>query len=145
MTLKVLLPVVTFLRASATCYEYQARDPPLYCDNQVSWSVSDTLDPWVQSHNAFQRYHRLKEAYLASEGSSPTVDCLAIAQQFYCAFEFPYCDSEQDSRRGVCSFLCELYQQRCPAEDYDYFCAAKEDVKCSLSRYFALGGLMLLY
>jgi len=145
MSLRALLPLTRLLLLSATCYDYQARDPPLYCDNQVTWSISDTLDPWVQSHQAFQHYHRLKEAYLASNGTSPTVDCLAIAQQFYCAHQFPYCDSEQEPSRGVCSFLCELYKLRCPAEDYDYFCATKEDVKCSFSRYFALFGLMLLY
>lgn len=144
MALQVLLAVASWTGAYAACYDYQANNPPLYCDNQVSWSISDTLDPWVQSHQAFQHYHRLKESYLAQNDSSPTLDCLAIAQQFYCAYEFPYCDSEEEPTRGVCSFLCDLYKTRCPADDYDYFCANREDIKCSFSLYFALSSLLLV-
>lgn len=135
MVLQAAISVLCLTLVTATCYTYEAQDPPLYCDNQVTWSIADTLDPWTQSHRAFQLYHKMKEAYLAANDTSPSIDCLAIAQKFYCAYAFPYCDSDSEPSRGICTFLCDLYSSRCPADDYDFFCSTSESTRCSSSVY----------
>ena len=124
---------------AATCDQYSAQDPPLYCDNQVTWTISHDLDPWTQSHKAYQLYYNMKVRYLAQDADSPSLDCLAIAQEFYCAYSFPYCDTDADPSRGVCSFLCALYRDRCPGEPYDFFCNNTQSTKCASGRDMLVG------
>lgn len=74
--------------------------------------------------------------------NEPTLDCLAIAQEFYCAYSFPYC-TDTEPNRGVCNFLCDLWKNRCPAEPYDLYCGNNESTKCSNAADYLVGMLIL--
>lgn len=52
-----------------------------------------------------------------SEEEHPMNDCLAIARDVFCAYNMPRCDSPQKSRQPLCTFMCDLWLERCPMED----------------------------
>ena len=130
--------------AASQCVEYQKNYPSYYCDDFLDWEVSSAVyeERWQRNKEAYERYFDLKTRYLnKGDEDHPKLECLAIARKFYCAYSFPYC-THDEPQRGICEFLCELWKDRCPEEDYEAFCASKESEKCSFSN--ALGILALL-
>ena len=118
--------------ALSDCIEYEKNNPEFYCDDLILWDVSNNVwdARWERNKEAYRLYYDLKTRYELDEDKSPDLECLAIAREFYCAYQFPYChDTEEE--RGICDFLCELWDSRCPDEEYDQFCKNSESQKCS--------------
>ena len=71
----------------------------------------------------FKWYNRTTE----SETEHPNNGCLAIARSVYCAYQFPRCKDYQNQKQALCSFVCELYLERCSKEEdlYDLMCGEK--------------------
>ena len=143
MALLILLPVVVF----SECVDYTANNPAFYCDDIVTWSVSKEVqeDNFNRSNDAFKLYYDLKTKYLARADSSddPKLECLAVAREFFCAYKFPYCTTDEPER-GVCEFLCDIWRDRCPGEEYKTYCENSETERCSSSLLLELTGFILL-
>mmetsp|Transcript_23668 Transcript_23668/g.41926 ORF Transcript_23668/g.41926 Transcript_23668/m.41926 type:complete len:141 (+) Transcript_23668:1812-2234(+) len=128
------------------CVEYEENDPPLYCEDIITWDVSP--DVWKtrfeRNNQALQYYYYMRDRYNSDEENKPSKDCLAIAREFFCSYTFPYCDSEDDPERGVCDFLCDIFEDRCPDEDSSVFCDTSESSQCSSAIALAVVALSWL-
>lgn len=132
----------------SACSDYVANNPAFYCDDIVQWPVSSRVqsNAWTLNKQAYSLYFDLKTRYLDNnDTNAPSLSCLAVARQFFCAYSFPYCkDDINESERGVCSFLCDIWKNRCPDEPYDLYCKNKASTDCSFSVYLKFLGVLLL-
>lgn len=141
---------MALLISSEACATYEPNNPAYYCDDIVLWPVATDIqeNAWTYTKKAFSLYHDLKTRYLEGSANSPSLSCLAVAREFYCAYSFPYCaDDINESKRGVCSFLCQIWKDRCPNEDYETFCANSVGTQCSFSEFLIITmavGLLLV-
>lgn len=139
--------VVPLVFVSA-CSDYEANNPAFYCDDIVHWPVSSSVQSsaWTLNKKAYSLYFDLKTRYLdKNDTNAPSLSCLAVARQFYCAYSFPYCkDSVNEPERGVCTFLCDIWKNRCPDEPYDIFCKNKASTDCSFSVLLSFAGFLLM-
>ncbi|CAG9331138.1 unnamed protein product [Blepharisma stoltei] len=142
--MKLIIPLLVFEALSA-CVDYPSSDPPLYCDSVVTWPVSDTIanNVFEQNRYAMELYRNLKQRYLDLSTKDPTLDCLAVAYQFYCSHAFPYC-TDTEPTRGVCHFLCAIWKDRCPKEPHAFFCSNNETSHCS-NAVSLMSSLLLIY
>lgn len=99
----------------------------------LTWDVSPAVwrTRFERNNQALQYYYYMRDRYNSNEANKPSKDCLAIAREFFCAYSFPYCDSDDDPERGVCSFLCDIFESRCPDEDSSVYCDNSENSRCS--------------
>jgi hypothetical protein len=106
----------------------------------ITWDVSDEVwkTRFDRNNQALNHYYNMRDRYNSDDSDKPTLDCLAISREFFCAYSFPYCDSDDDPERGVCSFLCDIFEARCPDEDSSPFCESSEGSRCSSA--LVLGG-----
>lgn len=142
MILYLLLPTVF-----SECMIYKEHNPAFYCDDIVTWPVSAKVESeaFERSQSAFKLYYNLKTKYLSEEDPKPTLECLAVAREFYCAYSYPYCtDSEEE--RGVCEFLCDIWKDRCP-DEYDdknfILCNNSESKNCSYGNWAVYSSLLI--
>lgn len=79
----VLLPAVF-----ADCVGYEKNNPEFYCDDLILWDVSNKVwdERWERNKGAYALYFDLKTRYEQEEDNSPSLECLAIAREFYCAY-----------------------------------------------------------
>jgi hypothetical protein len=124
------------------CATYQSNNPAFYCDNIVVWPVASDIqnNAWNLSKQAYVMYYNLKNKYLdPNQTNPPSLNCLAVAQQMYCAYMFPYClDDVNQPHRGVCANYCGIWANRCPYEDYATFCTNPPTTFCSDSPYLLI-------
>ena len=139
--------VVSFVLVSA-CSDYEPNNPAFYCDDIVHWPVSSSVQSsaWALNKKAYSLYFDLKTRYLdKNDTNSPSLSCLAVARQFYCAYSFPYCkDDVNEPERGVCTFLCDIWKNRCPDEPYNIYCKNKASTDCSFSVFLSIAGFLLM-
>lgn len=139
----ILLLSFLLLSPALSCKDYEANNPRFYCDDIVKWQVStDTQEnAWALNKQAYSLYYDLKTRYVENSNSSaPSLSCLAVAREFFCAYSFPYCKDEiNDSKRGVCTFLCDIFKKRCPDEDHEKYCKNSKSTDCSYSRVLSAG------
>ena len=93
----------------------------MFCYGAVNWPIAEDI-----YYNAQERDEYAKSLYRAllfkwelninKELEEPTNDCLAVARQIYCTHAFPKCIDYTTPRAGMCNFMCELFQERCPTE-----------------------------
>jgi hypothetical protein len=130
------------------CKKYETNNPRFYCDDIVKWKVSTETqeNAWSLNKQAYSLYYDLKTRYVENKNSSaPSLSCLAVAREFFCAYSFPYCKDEvNDPNRGVCTFLCDIFKKRCPDEDHHKYCKNSKSQDCSFGKYFVLGLLFAL-
>ncbi|OMJ82534.1 hypothetical protein SteCoe_16765 [Stentor coeruleus] len=128
-----LLLIVT----SSACEVYEPNNPNYYCDDIVRWPVAVDVqeNAWALNKKAYSLYYDLKTRYLESnDTNAPSLSCLAVAREFFCAYSFPFClDDVNEPKRGVCSFFCDIWATRCPNEEYDLYCKNKASTDCSFS------------
>ena len=131
------------LSLSSSCSDYEPNNPRFYCDDIVKWQVSAEVQEgaWALNKQAYSLYYNLKTRYVENSNSSaPSLSCLAVAREFFCAYSFPYCKDEiNDPKRGVCTFLCDIFKKRCPHEDHDTYCKNSKSTECSYAGFLSAG------
>ena len=127
---------MALLQACQGCDFYNANNPMYYCDNIIYWPVAEDIqnNAFNLSKIAYANYYNLSTRYTQGGPNSPSLTCLATAQEFYCAVAYPYClDDVLDPHRSVCTNLCNIWKTNCPNEPYDIFCNNSVSTFCSFS------------
>lgn len=143
--MKQTIFLALFSLVYSKCVEYEASNPPYYCEDIVTWDVSEAIyeDRWNLNKQAYQLYYTLKTKYEDLDSADPTLNCLAVARKFYCSYNFPYCTDDEDER-GVCDFLCDIWETRCPKEEYKKYCKNSESSRCSWSKELSMIGILII-
>ena len=142
---------LSLVHLGGACKDYEANNPRFYCDDIVKWQVSSETQEsaWALNKKAYSLYYDLKTRYVENSNSSaPSLSCLAVAREFFCAYSFPYCKDEiNDPERGVCTFLCDIFKKRCPDEPHDTYCKNSRSTDCSYSGMLVAGlaGVLLFW
>jgi hypothetical protein len=143
--MKQIIPLVLITYVASTCIEYEPNNPPYYCEDIITWHVSQAVwdNRWSLNKQAYQLYFELKNKYELKEDDSPSLECLAVARKFYCSYSFPYCTVDEEER-GVCDFLCDIWEKRCPDEEYERFCKDSESSRCSWAGMLSFVSMLLV-
>ena len=99
----------------------------------MEWPLSEKVyyDQRERDDRARKKYETLRDKYLLDSGALPDLEaagarmdnyalsssqraCLPISRQFYCANEFPKCQSTEVTESKLCKFVCDLWLDRCP-------------------------------
>jgi hypothetical protein len=122
---------------------------------QVNWPFSMKIYREIpeRDERARNRYETLRNRYLnvqsdeeiAKLAMDPTIsnfgmtgdqsDCLAISRDFFCATEFPKCESFEIPESPMCGFSCQLWLDRCPdVSEQTADSARKRKITCHFVR-----------
>ena len=131
-----------------SCASYNGGNPAFYCDSIILWPVASDIqaNAWELNKEAYQLYYAVKTKYLnESDPFAPTLACLAVAREFFCAYKFPYCkDDINYPHNGVCTNLCNIYKKRCPYEEFDLYCSNSPSSFCSFGSIIIISLVSLL-
>ena len=123
ITLAPALATVASLqdREYKACWDINLQDENMFCYGAVNWSIDEE-----NYYNSVKQDELAKSLYRAllfkwemntnKVQKDPTNDCLAVARQIYCTHAFPKCIDKNTQRAGMCTFMCELFEERCPVE-----------------------------
>ena len=130
------------------CWNIQLQDESMFCFGAVTWPIDEENYYNAQENDALAKkwYRALLFKWYSRKNpdqDEPTNDCLAIARSIYCAKAFPKCVSFEKPKQPLCTFMCDLYLERCPNENQDLVCSTMSDeaLACSkgMKRYASIG------